>query len=135
MLPITLTMAAAAAIINIWLASRCVQVRMGAKIMTGDAGHPLMLCRMRAQANFAENAPFVLILLGLLEYAKGPQGWLWAVGIAFIVARVLHPIGMDQSLGGEPRHVPLRAIGIMVTWAVQLILAAAAIWIVYTGHR
>ena len=135
MLPITLTIAAACAILNIWLASRCVRVRMGAKIMSGDGGHPLMLNRMRAQANFAENAPFVLILLGLIEYAKGPQGWLWAIGIAFIIARVLHPIGMDQSAQGEARHVPLRAMGIMLTWAVQLVLAGAAIWIVYTGHR
>lgn len=134
MLPITLTMAAAAALINVWLAMRCIQVRQGAKILLGDGGHALMQCRMRAQANFAENAPFVLILLGLVEYTKGPVTWLWAVGIAFIVARVLHPIGMDQSMKGFSR-LSLRGLGMLGTWLVELILAGVALYIVYTGHR
>jgi uncharacterized membrane protein YecN with MAPEG domain len=135
MLPITLTMAAAAALINLWLAYRCIPVRMGAKIMNGDGGDTFMLSRMRAQANFVEYAPFFLILLGLVEYAKGPQSWLWGVGIVFILGRVLHPLGMDRSRVGEARFVPLRAAGLMLSWATTLVLAGTALWIVYTGHR
>jgi len=135
MLPITLTIAAAAALINVWLSFRCIQVRRVAKIMNGDGAHPLMLCRMRAQANFAENAPFVLILLGLVEYAKGSPTWLWAVGIVFIVGRVLHPLGMDQGSSGDARTIPLRALGVLTTVLALVVLAGVAIWIVYTGHR
>ena len=130
MLPITLVMAAAAALINIWLAIRCIQVRQSAKILTGDGGHAMLVHRMRAQANFIEYAPIFLILLGLVEFAKGPQGWLWGVGLAFIVGRVLHPIGMDIA---KPNV--FRAAGMLVTVATTLVLAGTALWIVYTGHR
>jgi uncharacterized membrane protein YecN with MAPEG domain len=130
MLPITLTMAAAAALINIWLAVRCIQVRIGAKIITGDGGNTLMLHRMRAQSNFAEYVPLFLILLGLVEYAKGPQGWLWGVGLAFIVGRVLHPLGMDATKANA-----FRSLGILLTWLCTLVVAGTALWIVYTGHR
>lgn len=135
MFAITLTIAAAAALISVWLSLRCIQVRHAAKIMNGDGAHPLMLCRMRAQANFAETAPFVLILLGLVEYRLGSEGWLWAVGILFIVGRALHPLGMDQSVSGPARMIPLRAIGVLTTTLSLVILAAVAIWIVYSGHR
>lgn len=130
MLPITLTMAAAAALINLWLGVRCIQVRTKAKIMTGDGGNTLLLHRMRAQSNFAEYVPVFLILLGLVEYAKGPQSWLWGLGLAFIVGRVLHPLGMDV-----PTRNAFRGLGILLTWACTLVVAGAALWIVYTGHR
>jgi uncharacterized membrane protein YecN with MAPEG domain len=127
MLPITLTIAAAAALINLWLAGRIIAVRMHAKVLTGDGAHPLLLARMRAQANFAEYAPFVLILLGLLEYARGSQGWLWAAGIVFILGRLVHPLGMDR-----PTRNALRGIGAGTTWLVLLALAIGAIYTVYT---
>lgn len=126
MLPITLTIAAAAALINLWLAGRIIQVRRQAKVLTGDGANPLLLARMRAQANFTEYAPFVLILLGLLEYGRGSQGWLWAAGIIFIVGRLLHPLGMDR-----PARNGLRGIGALSTWLVTLALAIGAIYTVY----
>ena len=61
----TLSAAAAAAIINIWLIVRCGQVRVSAKIVHGDGGNPLLARRMRAHANFIENTPLVLILIGV----------------------------------------------------------------------
>ena len=130
MLPITLTIAAAAALINLWLAGRIIAVRRHAKVLTGDGDHPALLARMRAQANFAEYAPFVLILLGLLEYSRGSKGWLWAAGIVFIVGRLLHPLGMDRQAMSS-----LRSIGALATWLVLLVLAIAAIWTVYTPHH
>ena len=52
---------------------------------------------MRAQANFIENAPFVLILLGGLELSGANRAGLTAIAVIFIVARILHAIGMDGS--------------------------------------
>ena len=50
-LPTTLAMAAAAALINIWLAIRCGRVRGKESISIGTGGSDLMERRMRAQLN------------------------------------------------------------------------------------
>ena len=73
-LPVTLTAAAAAAIINLWLAIRVGQMRGTTKTIHGDdAGGPLTR-RMRAQLNFVETAPFVLALIVLLFRPQGLFG-------------------------------------------------------------
>ena len=94
-LPIALTTAGAAALVNMWLASRIGRVRIAEKISIGDGGNPRLIARMRAQLNFAEFVPVVLILIGLIELAKGSQLWLWVVALVFIVGRVTHGFGMD----------------------------------------
>src|SRR5207302_4899405 len=66
-IPITLLSAAAASAINFWLGGRISVLRRDLKVSVGDGGHEPLVRRMRAQANFIENAPFFLILLGGLE--------------------------------------------------------------------
>ena len=124
MLPVTLVFAGAAALINLWLAFRVVAIRRRAKVLHGDGDNVLLLCRMRAQANFVEYAPFVLILMALIELAGGSKSWLWGIGAAFTVARLVHMLGMDAQKQG-----PLRAAGACLTWVVLLVLAGWAIWI------
>ena len=126
MLPITLTIAGAAALLNIWLGVRVSQLRLARRISVGDGGDPAVLARMRAHANFVEYAPFVLILLGLIERAGGSQAWLWIAGALFILARIAHALGMDR-----PAPNPLRAGGIAVTILVLLVLAIDAISMPY----
>ena len=128
LLPITLTLAAASALISLWLAIRVGAARQAAKVMIGDGGDPALIARMRAQANFVEYTPFVLALTGLIELARGPQAWLWGVAIAYLLARLPHPIGMDR-----PSPNPLRMAGILVTFLVLLGLAGYGLAIVYSG--
>lgn len=125
-LPITLTIAAAAALISLWLGARVSQLRIRHKVSIGDAGNERVACRMRAHANFAEYTPLFLILLGLVELARGSQPWLWGVGILYILARLAHPFGMER-----PAPNPLRMGGVMITWAVLLGLAIYALTIPY----
>ena len=125
-LPITLTIAAAAALLNIWLALRIGRLRMSKKVSIGHGGDALIETRMRAQANFGEYTPFVLILLALIELAKGSQTWLWLVAIAYILARIAHAFGMER-----PAPNPLRAGGAMITMLVLLGLAGYALSIPY----
>lgn len=129
-LPITTTMAGAATIINLWIAFRASQTRLAGKISIGDGGNPQMLARSRAHANYVEYAPFFLILLGLIEYARGPESWLWGVSALFMAARIAHPLGMER-----PAPNPPRAGGIMVTWLVLLILAGYALYLPYAMPR
>ena len=72
-LPITLTIAGAAAILHIWLAVRVSRARRQLKVSVGDGGNEALLRRIRAHGNYVENMPFFLILLGLVELAGGDQ--------------------------------------------------------------
>ena len=124
LLPITLCLAAAAALINFWLAIRCGQVRTKEKISIGTGGHELLERRMRAQLNFAENTPWVLFLIAGIELAEKGGGWLAYVGGAYMLARVAHGMGMD---GG--RLEAGRGAGVMVTMLTQIGLAVVAVMV------
>lgn len=125
-LPITLTTAAALALVNTWLAFRIVRLRMRDKVLLGDGGDPLLHARTRAQANLVEYAPFALALVLAIELARGPGVLLWVLALLFVAARIAHPIGMDTA-GSNP----LRAAGALVTWVVTLVLAGWALGIAY----
>lgn len=124
-LPITLTAAAAAAIINLWLAIRCGRVRTTNKILMGDGGNDAMISAMRAHSNFVEYTPFFLVLLAAIELALGSPTWLWAVSGVYLLARVLHGLGMTGTIKQG------RVIGILVTMLTLLGLAGVAIAIPY----
>ena len=127
-LPITLCAAAAAALINIWLAIRCGQVRTAEKISIGDGGNEKLIARMRAHANFVENTPFVLVLIAALELSTVGGTMLTAVAGIYMFGRVGHGLGMD---GGA--FAMGRTVGTIVTLLTQLGLA---IWAILTalGH-
>ena len=127
-LPITLTIAGAATLLNIWIARRVGQARMTHRISIGDGGNEALTARMRAQANFVEYTPFFLILLGLIELAVGSRTWLWAVAVLYILGRIAHAFGMDRP---QPDRLRLRMIGIVVTFLVLLGLALYAIVLPY----
>lgn len=119
-LPITLASAGAAAILNIWLMVRIGMVRRATKVFLGDGGQPALVARMRAQANFIESAPIVLILAGGIELARPGSPWLLGAMAVYLLGRVAHGVGMD---GGA--LIKLRLIGTMTT---MLTLLGLAIW-------
>ncbi len=121
-LPVALTTAGAAAVINFWLGLRISRMRLSEKISVGDGGNARLLARMRAQLNFAEYVPIVLVLLALVELAAGTSLWLWAVAALFLLGRLLHAFGMDGWLPG-------RRLGIMLTLLIMLGLAAYSIYL------
>ncbi|MBM3929356.1 MAG: MAPEG family protein [Sphingomonadales bacterium] len=125
-LPATLATAAACAVLSVWMAMRIGMLRRGRKIWMGDGGDPAMVARMRAQANFVEYAPFVLILLGLLELARGPSVWAWGYGLVFVLARICHVFGMD---GWKPG----RMVGAILTLVILLLLAGECAWVAFTA--
>lgn len=124
-LTITLAAAAAAALINVWLAMRVGRVRQSEKVALGDGGNEHVTARMRAHANFTEYTPFVLILVALIELARGSMAWLWVVVALYLAARIAHAIGMDGVM-------KLRIAGIVVTFLTLIGLAGYALYILYT---
>ena len=125
-LPITLTTAGAATLLNIWLALRVGRLRIANKVLIGDGAHPGLSARMRAHANYVEYTPFFLILLGLIEFGMGSATWLWGVAIVYVIGRILHAFGMDKT---KPNK--LRMIGILLTIATLLLLSGVAIGLAY----
>jgi uncharacterized membrane protein YecN with MAPEG domain len=117
-LPVALAATGASASVNLWLGMRVGRVRVAEKISIGDGGSPRLIARMRAQANFAEYTPVVLILIALVELAQGSQLWLWGVAALYILGRILHPFGMDGWYMG-------RRIG---TWITMLTLLGLGVY-------
>lgn len=126
-LPITLTIAAGATLVNIWLMIRCGQARTKESVSVGDGGNEFVIRRMRAHANFVESAPFILILIAALEATQSAGQWLWYVGIIYIFGRLAHGLGMDGGALGKGRMV-----GTLITMLTLLGLAGFALWTVYT---
>ena len=126
-LPITLTVAGAAALINIWLMIRVGQVRTSEKVSVGAGGNEKVIRRMRAHSNYIESAPFVLLLVAAIELASATSPtWLWIVGGLYLLGRVAHGVGMDDGKFGKGRM-----IGTIVTMLTLLGLGIYAISIPY----
>lgn len=123
-LPITLASAAAAAFINVWLSVRIGMIRTAKKISIGDGGDEDLIRRMRAQANFIENTPIVLVLIAAIEFARTGNPWLMGVAAAYALGRVAHGVGMDGGPLGFGR-----TLGTLITMLTQLGLATWAVTI------
>jgi uncharacterized membrane protein YecN with MAPEG domain len=119
-----LTAAGASALINLWLAIRVGQKRKSEQVSVGDGGKEPLIARMRAQANFIEYTPIVLILFAVIELASGTSLTLWIAMAVFLMGRVAHPFGMDG-------WGPGRMIGTLTTFVIMLGLAIYAIAIPY----
>ena len=81
-----------AGLLALWflvLAIRVVRRRQGG-ITLGDGGDAGMLRVIRGHGNFAEYVPFILLLMALLELGHTSKYALHALGIALVLARLLH---------------------------------------------
>jgi len=123
---ITLIIAAALGLLNVWLGVRVMRGRASHKVSLGHGNVPEMEARTRAHANFNEYVPIALILMGLIEMNIGTSRWLWGIGALLVVARVLHPFGLDR-----PAPNPYRMLGAGLTLVSLLLLVGWAIAISY----
>jgi hypothetical protein len=99
-----------------------VRGRTGISILHGD--NMELATAIRRHGNFTESVPLALILLGALELNGASPGLLHGLGIALVVARIAHPLGLQH----DNMRSPLRVIGAGVTVLVTLIAAIMLIW-------
>ena len=121
LLPKTLCLAAAAVLVNFWLGMRCGQVRHSEKSSIGDGGNDKLIRRMRAQANFGEQTPLTVMLVGLGELDGKGGHWLAPAAAVFIIGRICHAFGMDDSFK------PGRGIGMLTAMLFQLVLIVVGV--------
>jgi len=97
-------------------------------IVFGDNGDVGVIRIVRAQANFAEYVPLALLMMGFLEVGRHSIYVLHALGIALVVARLVH--GLALSFGWNTRFG--RVAGAAITFFVLLVEAALCL---YQGVR
>ena len=74
---------------------------------------------IRAQGNLTEYAPMMLILLYLLEISDANPSTLHALGLAFLIGRLMHGI----CFGFMKSSMPLRIGGTVLTLTPLLVAA------------
>jgi len=119
-----------AGLLTVWfvlLSVRVVDLRRRG-IIFGDNGDVGVIRIVRAQANFAEYVPLALLMMGFLESGRHSIYVLHALGIALVIARLLHGLGL--SFGWRTRFG--RVAGAAITFVVLLIEAALCL---YQGVR
>jgi uncharacterized protein len=119
--PITALYAALQGILAIALEVPVGRLRGQTNVSIYDGGNPALAAAIRRHANWTEHVPFVLLLLALLELNGASAGLLHVLGITLLVARILHPFGLDPQV----MRRPLRAVGALGTLLVSLVAIVA----------
>jgi len=125
-LPITALYAGILAIVAFYLSFRAGGFRgkAGVSILFGDPVDMELAQRVRVHQNFLEYVPMILILMGAIELNGGSTTFLHSIGIALIVSRIAHAIGLKHDNMGHPG----RLIGAGGTALITLIVAGYAVW-------
>ncbi|MEO8145316.1 MAG: MAPEG family protein [Betaproteobacteria bacterium] len=117
--------AAYAAVLGLLAAVLTVRVilnRVHFKVDTGDGGKPALAQAIRAHANFAEHAPFALLLIALAESAGAQPGLVHGLGVALIVARLASAIGLSRSLGPTAPRQAGAGLRVLIVTATSLLI-------------
>jgi uncharacterized protein len=113
---ITATYAAVLGLLAAALTANVIVNRVRLNVLAGDGGLPKMAQAIRAHANFAEQVPLALILIGLAEMT-GIRSWIiYLLGGVVVVARALSALGLNRWLGAS---MPRQPGADMTQYAVQ----------------
>ncbi|MEE9375716.1 MAG: MAPEG family protein [Rhizobiaceae bacterium] len=118
MLPITGLYTALIIFLALVLTLRVIAVRRSHKISIGDGGIEMMTKRIRAHANLLETAPLFLVAFAVLELNGASPMWLYPLGTLFVLARILHALGLSQD--GPSKF---RFYGMLLTVIAMVIVA------------
>ena len=128
LLPITMTTAVCAALLQFVLTALVINQRMQTGIGLLDGGDALLTRRIRAHANLTESMPISLLLMLLLELAGWTTAGLIGSALTLGLARLLHAVGMLK-----PRTVWARKLGMALTMLVMFALALGGVWVLLTA--
>jgi uncharacterized protein len=101
------------------LSVRVIGWRKQQRVELGHGEDAQLLRRMRVHANFAEYAPFTLLLMALAENLGPPHVLTHLVGLLLVAGRGLHAYGLSQT----PQNLQYRVWGMTLTFAAMGIAA------------
>ena len=112
------------ALLLIALSWNVVRLRQRHQVGIGTGSVAALERAVRVQANFCEYAPLALLLLALIEFSSNVPAWaLHVLGVALLVGRIAHAMGLGRSAGASRARV----LGTLATWIVLLVAAVVAI--------
>ena len=122
-IPITALYAGLLVAVLVCLTTRIGLLRAKTGISILDGGNAQVALEMRRHGNFAEHVPFIVVLMAIVELNEGSALLLHVVGVALVISRVLHPLGLHH----ERVQTPLRLIGAVGTSLVTIALGVTAL--------
>ena len=123
-----------AALLGLLLVALSAQVSLARRrfrVRLGEGTEEGMRQAVRVQANFAEYAPFAVLLLVLAEIAGLPAPAVHGAGILLVASRLAHAAGLSRSPGRSFG----RFYGTAGTWLVILALSLWLLWAVTAASR
>ena len=120
MLLVTSIIASLLTIIFVKLSFAVIGLRRKNKVGLGSGDNEDLERAIRAQGNFAEYAPFGIILVACLELNGAPWCLVAIPGIALIIGRLIHAKGMNIP----PPDFSQRVLGMKFTFGTLIALIA-----------
>ncbi|MEY3337154.1 MAG: inner membrane protein YecN [Pseudomonadota bacterium] len=106
---------------------RVSQRRRAVKIGVGTGGDAELEQRVRAHGNLIEAAPFVLILLYLVERTALDPIFIHAFGATFLLARLAHAQGISSTTGRSTGRFVGSLATVLILAALSVILVARSV--------
>lgn len=125
---ITLFYAGVLGILMSVLSIRVAFARQATQVGWGDGGDPTLSTRIRVFGNFIEYVPMILLLMLVIEMQNGAALFLYVVGTALIVFRLIHAAVLRVEMTAS-WHRSGRAVAALGTWFVLLASAVYATWL------
>jgi len=122
---ITLLYASLLTIMAVLLALKTGMTRGKTNTMLGHGESSELLQSIRAHGNLIENAPFVIILMGLLEMQSVADWKLHILGSLFFLFRILHAYGISISR----ESTPYRLAGTIGSWLIMVSMSSYGIFV------
>ena len=115
---------AIAILLYLVLSYRVIILRYRRQVGIGDGGDAELGRAIRIHANFAENVPFLLILMLLIAQTGVLGAWLHLFGSGMIVGRLLHIWGLSRTSEWSWQ----RSGGTLLTHILMLAGAVYCLW-------
>jgi len=123
-LPVTAIFTFIFALFIFSLVYRVVTMRRKYKVGYGASKQDELKMAISAHSNAVENIPLGLFLLMLLEIHLANQVLLIILASVFLLARVIHAKGLNQSIGKSFG----RTYGTIISWFVVIVMAALNVY-------
>lgn len=118
---VTPLFAAVLALMFVLLCINVVRIRLREQVSLGDGDNKQLNIAIRTQANFVEYVPFTLLLMWLLESIDFSPARVFWIGVALVLARILHVIGMSFP----NRFMVCRQIAVVLSFGLLVWLSVA----------
>lgn len=125
----TMFYAAVLALLFVALGARTILRRRSVGASLGDGGDAVLTRRIRAHGNFAEYAPFALLLMALAEAGGAPDWRIHILGGVLLAGRLAHAVGVSR----EPEDFRFRVGGMICTFSALIGGALTCLYLALTA--